>query len=612
MNSVYIAPDQISTLQQAKDIVEPLAQSFIVNTPGGVFITSIDLFFAEKDPNLPVTVEIRTMENGVPSGVIFPFSTVTVQSANVATSDNGVTPTRFTFSGPIYLLDTAEYCFTVTANSRSYKIWMAEMGGNDTVTPAYTIPKQPYSGVMFRSQNSSVWIPDQTKDLKFNLYRAAFNTTGSLILNEKPVPAVLLDSNPIETYTTSITPTNFIGAGTTTVTCTVGSTTGLAVNDRITISGAVGTEQSKLNGSWTIASVPNGTTFTFVVSSSVANGTYTTGLGLTVKGSKAVRIYHKDHGNFAGVSQVTLVQNMASPPATYNGIPSADLFTTHNVILAEADSYTISVATASTAAGRTGGSLVFATENRVFDTLYPNIQYISLKDTGVTWSTRMTSGKSLAGSETPYILGSYVQIPVNTNVPMTEPKVVRAVNTANPTAKSFYLKADFTTSNPNLSPVIDLNRTSLITINNRLDNPSASAATGYNVVQNYQAETVATGSSALSKYITKRIDLANPASALRIYLLANQPPSSAINFYYKVLPKGSDANFDSIEWTAYSPVDAIPYSSDLANYTEIEYDITETALSSKQFTAFAIKLVFTSQNSSSVPSVKEFRAIAVT
>jgi hypothetical protein len=84
----------------------------------------------------------------------------------------------------------------------------------------------------------------------------------------------------------TLTITNYIGAGTTTVTGTVASTAGYAIGDILTISGAnTGTEQVKLNGVWSIASVPTGTTFTFVVTTSVTAGTLTTTLGTTTKAS---------------------------------------------------------------------------------------------------------------------------------------------------------------------------------------------------------------------------------------------------------------------------------------------------------------------------------------
>ena len=83
----------------------------------------------------------------------------------------------------------------------------------------------------------------------------------------------------------TLTITNYIGAGTTTVTGTVASTSGYAIGDILTISGATGTEQLKLNGVWSIVSVPTGTTFTFVVTTSVTAGTLTTTLGTTTKAS---------------------------------------------------------------------------------------------------------------------------------------------------------------------------------------------------------------------------------------------------------------------------------------------------------------------------------------
>lgn len=90
---------------------------------------------------------------------------------------------------------------------------------------------------------------------------------------------------------TTLTITNYIGNGTTTVTGTVASTSGYSVGDILTITSAAGTEQTKLNGIWTIASIPGGgTTFTFVVNTAVTTGTLTTGLGSTTK-SSLVNLY---------------------------------------------------------------------------------------------------------------------------------------------------------------------------------------------------------------------------------------------------------------------------------------------------------------------------------
>jgi hypothetical protein len=102
---------------------------------------------------------------------------------------------------------------------------------------------------------------------------------------------------------TTLTITNYIGNGTTTVTGTVASTVGFAAGDIITISGATGTEQTKLNGTWTIASIPDGTTFTFVVSSAVTAGTYTTTLGTTVKSKNGFFGLDQSTGRFTFIPQ---------------------------------------------------------------------------------------------------------------------------------------------------------------------------------------------------------------------------------------------------------------------------------------------------------------------
>ena len=43
---------------------DPLAESFLIEADGGMFLTSIDLFFKTKSATLPVSVEIRNMVNG--------------------------------------------------------------------------------------------------------------------------------------------------------------------------------------------------------------------------------------------------------------------------------------------------------------------------------------------------------------------------------------------------------------------------------------------------------------------------------------------------------------------------------------------------------------------
>jgi hypothetical protein len=102
----------------------------------------------------------------------------------------------------------------------------------------------------------------------------------------------------------TVTMTNYIGNATTTVTGTTASTTGWAAGDIITISGATGAgAQANLNGTWTLASVPTGTTFTFVVTSAVAAGTYTTNIGTTVRSKNGFFGLDQSTGRFTFIPQ---------------------------------------------------------------------------------------------------------------------------------------------------------------------------------------------------------------------------------------------------------------------------------------------------------------------
>ena len=178
---------------------DPLAQSFMLsNIPTGAYITSIDLYFQAISKTSPVSIHIVTMENGYPTQEIVPFTQVTRNPYPI-----GVTPTdqnnlipfdavaaakvaNFKFSDPVYLKANVEYAIVIMSNDPAYKVWVADSNGFDvSTTPNKPINKNVYAGVFFKSQNGSTWSADQTRDLKFKIYRAQFKPEGSVVF--KPV-----------------------------------------------------------------------------------------------------------------------------------------------------------------------------------------------------------------------------------------------------------------------------------------------------------------------------------------------------------------------------------------------------------------------------------------
>ncbi|MDX8383202.1 MAG: DUF4815 domain-containing protein [Ghiorsea sp.] len=183
-----------------KTWADPVAQSFLVTNPSGIFTSSMDLFFSGKDATLPVTIELVEMSNGYPTQEVVPDSRVTLYPASVNTSTNGQSATNFVFEEPIYLQPNQEYAVVISTNSVNYTIWAAKQGepsltnaANQSMTnrSGAAVSKQPYLGVMFKSQNSSTWSADQTTDIKFTLNRADYTLNqGEYIFN-----AILTNTN---------------------------------------------------------------------------------------------------------------------------------------------------------------------------------------------------------------------------------------------------------------------------------------------------------------------------------------------------------------------------------------------------------------------------------
>ena len=202
--------------------VDPLAQSFEVPDENGVFITKCDVFFKSKDTNsLPITMQIRTMQTGLPTTTIIPFGEVVLDPSQVSISDDGKTATTFTFPSPVYLESGNSYCVVLLSASNEYTVWVSRMGEEDVTTlnlpesQKIVVSQQPLLGSLFKSQNGATWDPSQLEDLKLTLYRAKFVTGSSTVRFYNPKldignnQVVTLRPNPLD----CISKSTLIGLG---------------------------------------------------------------------------------------------------------------------------------------------------------------------------------------------------------------------------------------------------------------------------------------------------------------------------------------------------------------------------------------------------------------
>lgn len=165
--------------------IDPLAQTFEISQnfyPNGLYLESVDLFFAAKDSSLPVTVEIHPVVNGLPHpSIVLPFSTVVKNPSSVTVNSNTPTATNFKFSTPVYLAP-GRYAILIRCNSSDYSLFAANIGDFDILTNE-RISSTFNGGVLFKPQNSIEPSGDNSIDLMFNLNRCQFSTpSGDIVL----------------------------------------------------------------------------------------------------------------------------------------------------------------------------------------------------------------------------------------------------------------------------------------------------------------------------------------------------------------------------------------------------------------------------------------------
>ena len=588
---------------------DPLAQSFMPQADGGEFITKIDAFFQQKDDDLPVTCQIREMKNGYPTTKVLPFGSVTFEPSQVSISDDASVATTFSFTEPVYVKNGVEYCIVLQTDSNKYLAWISRMGEVD-VGGSRLVSEQPYLGVLFKSQNNTTWTAYDFEDLKFNLYRAQFDTskTATITLNNDVLPVKELDPNPIRTI-----------SGQSLVKVTHRDHHMYDIDNNVTIAGVSSGIGSTLNGvlaetnttSLSLSSSsgwPTSGTVHVKIGDEVMSGTIS---GTTIGGSSAGDLTRGVEGSASAHSSGAAVELYQ-----INGIPLTQINKTHSAIAnIGIDSYTVVTTTAGGSTGTTGGSSATATENASMDVIQPFVPTIEFADTSLSVKCRTTSGTSPDGSEnsfTKQTLSQALDIPLEDTYYFANPRIVCSqVNETNELqgAKSLNVIYTMTSTKDNLSPVVDLDRKSVVAIANRLDNIDSSSDVF--PTTDYVLPTDPDGDNNEVIYCTRKVTLKTPANSIKTYLDAVKFDSAEIQVMYKILRSDDASDFDEIGWEYFNtnglPDATVNASVDNNDFIEREYTVEGL----QEFISFAIKIRMQGTNSSEPPRVKDLRAIAL-
>lgn len=200
-------------------------------------------------------------------------------------------------------------------------------------------------------------------------------------------------------------------------------------------------------------------------------------------------------------------------------------------------------------------------------------------------------------------LSSIAALKLNKNV---ETPNVCSANTANGVSITLSVvnKSDAT------SPLIDLQRTGIVLVHN-LINPYSEELSN--------SELTPKNGNAFAKYITKEIELNDgfDADGITVYLDANKPVGTELEIFYRIQNKYDyDKPFEDLPWTKMTRITQSDFAKNSSEYFEEMYQDVNISYSSDKgtvytdFKRFAVKIVMYADNSSSVPKVKNLRAIA--
>ena len=520
--------------------LDPLAQTFRVSAPSGMFVTKIQTYFKAKDATVPVRLELRPVVNGAPSSDdIIPGSVVVLPPSAVQTAVSQTqasalsSPTTFTFDEPIFLEYDEEYAIVLLSDCNSYEAYVGETYAFQLGSTEKRIDRQPSLGSLFKSQNGTTWTPDQTKDLAFDLFKAQFTTAGGTVVFENSVvPDMLLSNNPISTDS----------------------------------------------------------------------------------GSRTISVLAPDHGFIVG-DTVSITGFDSAGTGLLNGIDSAGRVNdfTHTITAVDGFGYQVVLTDSATATGFVGGARVKSSRQILFDTVIPQFDTLVPQDTNITVDAKFTTGRSLAGAETrgtkDTAFSGNLAIKEANN--FSAPRIIgtTAFETANIGSgeKSVTIQTAFSTTRADVSPVIDLQRTGMITISNRIDNQVASGATAgtSNTPITYVGED--SDGSSLSKHITKVVNLIEPALGLSVIVNARKPSSADFQVWTRV----ADGNENIFEkpWKLGTQINTV--SSNELTFQDYEF-VREFVAGGNAFSfvSYQVKIVMTSTNSSTPPLFRDLRVIA--
>jgi len=528
---------------------DPMAQTFMVeNMPGGMFVDSVDIFFksiSTEANNNGITLQIRDVVNGYPGAEVLGTCHKLRKDCVVTNpSGNNVDGTKFVFKAPVYLENNREYCIVPIPdmNDPDYQVWIAELGKPE-IGNTKTISKQAHSGVLFTSANNRTWTAHQAEDMTFRINRCVFrtDTTFQATLKNKNMDWIEFSES------TEYTAGTFLHGFTFEITNAGSNYTASSTSIGVTVNsdgtggdGLALTANTNSGGEVTGFTVTDyGTGYKVAPTITISDPNTGTDIATATVRLNRGRVYTYD--TQYETHEIEVIQGHFDD--THNnkvsdGTTDATIGTIHNRII---DAYVLKAR--STNYGSQGGL-------RAKVALQPSSN---------------TSSKNT----------TYVDTYIGETVELQEEQVLYSysnqISSGIPRGETVAIQFEMRTGVNNLSPMVNAESVSMLMIKNVINNDASD-------------EEVATGGSASTRYISKKVILTDGLESedFKIWLDNKIPSQADVKVYVKVQHKDDDsANF--LEDICWHELEIETQSSNVAGQQWQEYQYKVPLKSSGNF-----------------------------
>jgi hypothetical protein len=215
------------------------------------------------------------------------------------------------------------------------------------------------------------------------------------------------------------------------------------------------------------------------------------------------------------------------------------------------------------------------------------------------------SGTSIGNtSQKSFVQKGYESVENNVENLLTDPRIslspINNTTYAGGSPGTLNTQITLSTTNDFLSPVIDLQGSSIITISNRINKETLASGE-----LDLTSELLPAGGKH-SSYITKKVSLENESTSIKVLFDAIRTGNNDIKVFAKVKGDSQPGSFDNMSYIEI-PAISYPASETSTQYRAFDFELKNII----EFQEFSIKVVMIGNDQSNVPKIKNFRSMAL-